>query len=375
MLTVLLLFLQFIEEFRGYLVLLAFMTLAACYHSVCEQYVRASGNTLLFAQQGLLNTVLVVTLNILFLTVFHFGVTGYVMSVGLADCLCTLYIVIKQRLWRRLTLRPNPRLMRKMLRYSIPLIPTDIFWWITSVSDRYMISAMLGSEANGIYTVANKLPTMITLLSGVLMQAWQYSAVSEAKSSLKEQAKFYSNVWVGLMSVLFLSCSGMIAFAKIEIRILADSSYYEAWRYVPMLCAAMLFCAFTSFMGSVYTVTQRSSLSLWTSLLGAGINIVLNTLLIPSPLGIQGAAIATFASYFIVFLVRSRNARQLIHFRLFKKALLLSTAVLTVQILFIIFAWTGWQIVQCGAIIAMLLIGRKQILERIRVFRKNAGGI
>lgn len=112
-----------------------------------------------------------------------------------------------------------------------------------------------------------------------------------------------------------------------------------------------------------------------TSLLGAGINIVLNTLLIPSPLGIQGAAIATFASYFIVFLVRSRNARQLIHFRLFKKALLLSTAVLTVQILFIIFAWTGWQIVQCGAIIAMLLIGRKQILERIRVFRKNAGGI
>ena len=39
-----------------------------------------------------------------------------------------------------------------------------------------MISAMLGSEANGIYTVANKLPTVLTLLSGVLLQAWQYSA-------------------------------------------------------------------------------------------------------------------------------------------------------------------------------------------------------
>lgn len=214
---------------RGYLPLLAFMTIAACYHSVCEQYVRASGDTMLFAEQGLLNTLLVVTLNILLLTVLPLGVTGYVLSVGLADCLSTGYLVCKRRLWRRLTRHPDRKLLRKMLRYSIPLIPTTVFWWITSVSDRYMISAMLGSEANGIYTVANKLPTMLTLLSGVLLQAWQYSAVSEAKSSLREQVSFYSNVWLALLSALFLVCSGMIALAKVEIRVLADAAYYEAW--------------------------------------------------------------------------------------------------------------------------------------------------
>lgn len=106
---------------------------------------------------------------------------------------------------------------------------------------------MLVSEANGIYTVANKLPTLLTLLSGVLMQAWQYSAVSESKSSLQAQAEFYSNVWLGLLSMLFLVCSAMVALTKIEIRILADAAYQEAWRYVPVLCAAMLLCAFTSF--------------------------------------------------------------------------------------------------------------------------------
>lgn len=230
------------EGFRGHLLMLAFMTLAACYHSVCEQYVRAGGDTLLYAKQGLLNTALVVALNVLFLTVFRLGVTGYVLSVGLADTLCTAYLVFRQRLWQRLTLRPNRKLLRKMLRYSIPLIPTTVFWWITSVSDRYMISAMLGSEANGIYTVANKLPTMLTLLSGVLMQAWQYSAVREAKSSLQEQAEFYSNVWLGLLSALFLACAAMVALAKVEIRVLADAAYYEAWQYVPVLCAAMLLC-------------------------------------------------------------------------------------------------------------------------------------
>lgn len=215
---------------------------------------------------------------------------------------------------------------------------------------------------------------MLTLLSGVLMQAWQYSAVSEAKSSLQEQAAFYGNVWLGLRSALFLVCSGMVALAKIEIRVLADAAYYEAWQYVPVLCAAMLFCAFTSFMGSVYTVTRRSGRSLWTSLLGAGINIILNALLIPSPLGIHGAALATLASYLVVFLVRAGNARRLIPFRLFKRALLLSAAVLTVQILFISFEWPGWQAVQIGAIAAMLLIGRKQIVGKLTAFRQSRGG-
>lgn len=364
--------LHLVGSFAGYLPLLAFLTMAACYHSVCEQYVRAEGDTVLFAKQGLLNTLLVVTLNILFLTMFHLGVMGYVLSVGLADSACTAYLVLKRRLWRRLTRRPNRKLLRKMLRYSIPLIPTTVFWWITSVSDRYMISAMLGSEANGIYTVANKLPTMLTLLSGVLMQAWQYSAVKEARSSLQEQASYYSNVWLGLLSALFFVCSAMVALAKVEIRILADAAYFEAWRYTPVLCAAMLFCAFTSFMGSVYTVKRRSGLSLGTSLLGAGVNIALNALLIPSPMGIQGAALATLASYVVVFLVRAGNARRLIPFRLFKKELLFCTIILTVQILFISFGWAGWQIVQVGACGMIFLIVRKQIIGKIRAFRRRA---
>lgn len=278
------------EGFRGQLPLLAFLTVAACYHSVCEQYVRACGDTVLFAKQGLLNTLLVVMLNILFLTVLHLGVTGYVLSVGLADTLCTVYLALKRRLWRRLTIRPNRKLLRKMLRYSIPLIPTAVFWWITSVSDRYMITAILGSEQSGIYTVANKLPTMLTLLSSVLMQAWQYSAISESKSSLRVQVAFYSNVWLGLSNVLFLSCSVMIALTKIEIRILADAAYQEAWQYVPVLCAAMLLCAFTSFMGSVYTVTQKSGLSFWTSLLGAGINFFAECTSDPVAVGRSGGS-------------------------------------------------------------------------------------
>lgn len=350
--------------FKGYLLLLALMTMAACYHSVSEQYVRASGDTATFAFQGLLNTLLVVTLNIVLLKVFRMGVTGYVMSVAIADTVCTLFLFIKKKLWKLLTRNPESSLLRKMLRYSIPLIPTSIFWWITSVSDRYMVSWMISDSANGIYTVANKLPTILTLLSGVLMQAWQYSAVTEAKSDIKEQARFYTNVWFALLSSLFLTGSVMIAFSRLEIKILADAAYSDAWHYVPLLCAAMVFCAFTSFMGSVYTVAQKSTLSFWTSLLGAGINIVLNAILIPSPLGIYGAAIATFISYLVVFVIRAGNVGKFIPFRLFRKIALLNSAVLIIQVAFISFEWPLWQMVQVLSIIALIIIDWKQFMEK-----------
>ena len=194
LLAVFLPILRLVDGFDGYLPLLVFITLAACYHSVCEQYVRASGDTMLFAKQGLMNTMLVVTLNIVLLKVFSLGVTGYMLAVGLSDCICTAYLIIKKRLWGNLTVHPNKHMLKKMLRYSIPLIPTTVFWWITSVSDRYMVTAYLGVDANGIYAVSYKMPTILSLVSSIFMEAWQFSAVSEAQGSRREHIRFFSKV-------------------------------------------------------------------------------------------------------------------------------------------------------------------------------------
>lgn len=32
-----------------------------------------------------------------------------------------------------------------MLKYSVPLMPTIILWWIINVSDRYMVTGFIGS--------------------------------------------------------------------------------------------------------------------------------------------------------------------------------------------------------------------------------------
>lgn len=359
-----------VPSFHGYAGLIVCFTLASCYHSLCAQLIRAEGKMALFAGQGVLNTALVIGLNILFLAVFRLGITGYVLSVALADVLCTLYLVFREHLWKLLIRHPRRGVFRQMLRYSIPLIPTTIFWWITSVSDRYMITGFLGAEANGFYTVACKIPTVLTLLSGIFLEAWQFSAVVEAERDRRAHICFYSQIWGSFQGLMFLAGSAVIAFCHLEIRLLATEGYYTAWEYVPVLSLAMVFAAFVTFMGSVYMVTKKSSLSFWTAMAGAGVNLLLNWILIPTGLGIQGAAIATLASYLLSFGIRAISARKLIPFRLYTGRLICNMLILTVQTIFAVFTLPMWSVVQALCFLILLVLNRKPLQATVRKIRQ-----
>ncbi len=347
--------LQGIPAVRAYGFLLASFVIASCYHALCAHFVRARGNTALFAAQGFFNTALFIGLNVLFLAVFHWGIRGYVLSTTVANLITTGLLVFRARLWRYAGLAPRRGLRRQMLRYCSPLIPTAVFWWIMGGSDRYMVKWFLGSDANGIYAVAYKIPTILTILATVFMDAWQLSAIAESDGDRQAHLRFYGRIWDAFASAVFLGAGGIIALSPLLIRLLAEEAYYSAWQYIPVLTLSMAAAAFSNFMGSVYVVTKQSKASFWTSLVGAGSNIVLNLWLIPQ-IGLQGAA-ATFLSCLAVFLIRLVNARQLLPFSLSGRKLALGVGILLLQTLFLLFRWPGWLPVQIAGLLALLLLG------------------
>ena len=351
---------------RTYGLLLATFVIASCCHALCAHFVRARGNTALFAAQGLFNTALFIGLNVLFLAVLRWGVRGYVLSTTVANLLTTAMLILRGRLWRYVRLFPERSLRQQMLRYCIPLIPTTIFWWIMGVSDRYMVKWFLGSEANGIYAVAYKIPTILTILATVFMDAWQLSAIAESGGDREDHLRFYGRIWEAFASAVFLGAGGIIAFSPLLIRILADELYVSAWRYIPMLTLSMVAAAFSSFMGSVYVVTKKSMASFWTSLVGAGVNILLNLCLIPR-IGIQGAAAATFASCLAVFLIRLVNARRLLPFPLCGGRLALGAGILLVQTAFILLHRPEWALVQGVGLVVLLMLEFSAIFSTLQV--------
>lgn len=347
----------------GYVLLIAVYVLAANLHAVVAQYIRAKGNTILFSLGGIIGTALTITFNLIFLLGLDMGVQGYVLSIILGDVVVTVLLFLVARLYRDIDFRSVRRnKVSDMLKYSIPMIPTTIFWWITSVSDRYLVIAMKGSEVNGLYAAAYKVPTLLTLLCTVFIDAWQFSAVDEQDEA--ERTDFFTNVFAGFQGVMFMAASGLVLVAKPVTAILLDELYFDSWQYIPVLSLAMAFSGLVTFMGSIYMVQKKSMHSFVTAAVGAVSNIILNIVLIPE-YSAMGAAVATFASYLIVMVVRSIDALKMIRFKIGLWRLIFNAVALCAQCVVSVGAVKGWLVWNILIFLAVVAVNGRDILMSV----------
>ena len=361
--------LRFFSVFDGYVFLIAAYVICANLHLAAANFLRAIGKTTLFAVQGIINTALTIGLNLLFLLVFEMGTLGYVLSVVISDLVMTAMIFFVARLYKYLSPSSiSKQTVRSMLKFSIPYIPTTIMWFVTSASDRYIVTAYRGSAENGLYAAAYKLPTILLLICGVFIEAWQFSVVKDADE--KERADFFGDVFRNYMGVIFMGASVLIAGSTVLTRLLLAESYYSSYRYVPVLVIAMTFSALVTFLGSVYFVEKKSVMSMLTSMAGAVINIILNFMLIPTK-GAMGAAVATAISYFAVYVIRVIDTRNYLKFNMHSVRVAINTAILIAQTVILIAGFKYWIYFEIGLVVFMLVFNGREIAITVsKIFGK-----
>ena len=306
-------FISMIRFVKGYGILLYLYVFIASIKLHFSEFVRSKQLLKLYAFNGILTTFLMLGLNILFLVVLKIGLIGYLLAIMLSDFISIIFLFIIAELYKYFSLSSLKKtVMRQMLKFSVPLMPAMIMWWITNVSDRFLVQTFIGDNANGLYAAAYKIPTIITAIYSMFNQAWNLSAITEYDSSKK--GRFYTNVFNSNQSVVYIVAGGILLCIMPLVKILLDNKYFIAYRYIPFLVLAAVFTCFTSFLGSIYAATKKSKNSFYTLLFGALLNIVLNLILIPI-VGINGASIATFASYSLVFMLRIIDIKRFIHIK------------------------------------------------------------
>lgn len=357
---------KFISEYTK---IIYFYVLMSSLRSICSQFVRSRNMVNLYALDGVLSTITTTTFTIIFLIPLKLGLNGYLYAIILSDFLSSifLFLIADLKKYINFNLR-DKQLPKEMILYSIPLIPTTIFWWITNVSDRFIVAYMLGTQANGLYAISYKIPTIITLISSIFTEAWQISAVGE--KNIQEREKFFSNVFKSYASIIFIGASVLILFVKVITKILVSNSFYASWQYVPFLVMATSFSCLVNFLGSIYFVEKKSNLSLVTTFIGAAINILLNLILIPK-MGINGASLSTLLSFLTVFVIRAANTRKFIKIKWNSSKLLLNTLFLFVQSLIMIFEIPYWIWYETLIFIIMTIINSNDVLKSIKKLIKR----
>ena len=210
---------------------------------------------------------------------------------------------------------PKFKYMIEMLKFSIPLLPSVLSWWIVSASDRYIIGYFLGITYVGYYTSAYMLASILNLLSaplGILLPAtltklYEERKIGEIKEYLKYIMKYYLIISIPMVF-------GISIFAKPLLAILSTGEIAEkSYLIIPIVAIGTLFYGLYVILYHIFIITKRTGISAKIWMVSAFINFILNIIFIPK-YGIFGAAITTLIAYLVAFIVVWKYSLKILKF-------------------------------------------------------------
>lgn len=199
--------------------------------------------------------------------------------------------------------RSKPRLKNILLflkwglGYSLPIVPHGLSQVILNQFDRIMITKMVSISANGIYSFAYNIYSILGVTFNSLDNVWAQWFYDQMRIKEYSKIKKISSMYIYLM---FVFTASVILISPELIMILGQKSYWSA-KYVAIPVVAGGYFAFLYTIPA--TVEYYYSKTVWLAggtMLVATINIFLNFIFIPK-FGYIAAAYSTLVTYILYF--------------------------------------------------------------------------
>lgn len=370
--TIFFVFSLFIQNEYKYF--LALNLLANVCSSILLQITRGLGDNLKYAKGSFISAVTTVSLNVLFVVYFKWAAYGMLFATFLGHMTCATYVLLTKKIYKYVNFKLfDKNLAVSVLKYSFPLIPNMISWWVINASNRTIITAFLGLGFNGIFSTATKFSSLISTLYSVFNLAWTESASLYIESD--DASHFFSNIFDIIIRLFGSVCLCIIIFMPFVFNIMVNAKFADAYYQIPILMVGALFNIFVSFLGSIYVAKKITSEIAKTSIIAAIINISINIVFIKL-IGLYSASTATAVSYIAMFIYRFVDSRKYIILDVNKKLIavvgisyVLSIVMYYINVMTINIVWAIIMIV------VMLVINKKTILfllDFVNLKRKKA---
>ena len=290
--------------------------LMGIFSSLLLQICRGLGDNATYAIGSFITGAFTVVLNVIFIVAFRWGAYGMLGATAISNFICAVYIFLKRKIYKYIKPKQfDKKILKEIIKYSVPLIPNMISWWIVSASDRTIISAVIGIAQNGIYSAANKFSGVFTTLYSVFNLTWTESASININS--EDRDEFFSKILDFVIRFFGCLCLGTIAVMPFAFNILINEKFAEAYYQIPILILGSVFNILVSFVGSIYVAKKLTKEIAKTSVISAVINIFVNIALIKS-IGLYAASISTVIAYALMFIYRWIDVKIYVKFNVNK---------------------------------------------------------
>lgn len=289
------------------------------YNNHLQSYLRAIKKLNIYSLCSAFSVIIISILVTVFVRFFGWGLEGIIVGYGLGYLAGDVCIAFATNYFKRIDVHMISKGgMAELIKYSYPLIPNSVSWWIINASDRFIINIVIGATATGIYAIAHKIPSICSAVFGVFNISWQQAASEIVDYGDKEEvekyfARTYNSVFKRLMSI----CMGIMSTNFLLFNYIFDYRYIEAHFYTPILITAIIFMLLSQFYGGIQISMKMPKENGVTTVVGAVTNIVINIIFIKL-IGLYAAAGSTLISYFIIFALRKEKLNSIVKLKLNK---------------------------------------------------------
>ena len=286
-------------QFRDYLLVNVILQI---FVNAFLQFLRGTYENIRYSVAVFITSVSGLIMNVLLVAVLRFGLSGIIISSVLSYLITLIYLVIVIRPWNYYDLKKFSKDSAvSMFKYSIPLIPNQLAWWVMGISDRLVISGTVGVSANGIYSLSNKFSSVYTSVSDSINLSWTESVSSHISD--EDRSSYISRMSGSLLSLFASGCYLMIVITPF-VFMLIDDKYSDSFMQVPILMAAVLSQAVVGIYSSVLIALKKTKNMALTSIIAAAVNLVITVSLIGRN-GIYAASVSTLVSFTFLAVMRS----------------------------------------------------------------------
>jgi O-antigen/teichoic acid export membrane protein len=223
------------------------------------------------------------------------GARGLLLGSYATGAVFVLGLIVSQR--RRLSLRFDPGLLRRLLRFGLPTMPAEASLYLLNFVDRIIIVRTLGLAEAGLYSLAVKFAQAINVLVRGFQLAWPPLAYSIRDDG--EARRAYATVVTLFTAGCAFVVTGMWLFSRWIVRALAAPKFFDSYEAIGLISIAVTLYALYMVMVVILGRTGRTEFNFPAAIAALLVNVVLNLILVPS-LGIVGAGLALVASYLVV---------------------------------------------------------------------------
>lgn len=300
------------------------------YNALFLQFVRGLGYSIKYTIASFISASATTVLNVIALVFLRMGLQGLFVSTLTAQLLTLIYLVVSSRSWEYFSLK-NARIgtFKKVGTYSIPLIPNNLAWWVVNASDRTIISHVLGTAANGIYSVANKFPNVFINFYNILNLSWTETVSLHYND--EDRDEFLTDTMTSLVKLFVAACLGIVACMPFVFPIMVNAKYNAAYNQILILMYAMLFRVLVGLYSCVYVAQKNAKKIAYTSISAAIINITVDLILI-NKIQVFAASLSTLVAFLSMFIVRYIDANKTVHMRI-KKPIAVGSVLLSVMLI------------------------------------------